>query len=95
MEINPQGLLQDNMYVLGTIHLQSFNGENWDIEVELKATDNTELPLIGDQSTVLTVFFLIFTVYFAMSFLGSDSRKQEVGKPGVHEEDEFLPGNHL
>lgn len=95
IEIDPQGLLQDNMYVLGTIHLQSFNGENWEIEVELKATDNTELPLIGDQSMVLTVFFLIFSLWFAMSYFGSDSRKPEDTAPEVHEEDEFLPGNHL
>ena len=53
LNIDPQGLLQDNMYVMGTVHLQSFNGESWTIDVELKAVQDDKLPLIGDQSFVL------------------------------------------
>ena len=40
IQIEPRGLLQENMYVLGTIHLESFNGEQWVIDVQLKATSN-------------------------------------------------------
>ncbi len=95
LEIEPQGLLQDNMYVLGTIHLQSFNGEIWVIDVELKATENDDLPFIGDQAFVLTLFFAIFAFWFAMAILSRDTNpKQRVEHVG-QEDDEFLPGNHL
>ncbi len=96
LNIDPQGLLQDNMYVMGSIHLQSFNGESWVVDVELKATDNDEIPLVGDQSFVLTLFFLIFSVWFATSLFARDStKKEEPTNTPNQEAEEFLPGNHL
>ena len=95
LNIDPQGLLQDNMYVMGTVHLQSFNGESWTIDVELKAVQDDRLPIIGDQSFVLTLFFLIFTVWFATSLFQHASTKKEPEQREYHEAEEFLPGDHL
>ena len=95
LNIDPQGLLQDNMYVMGTVHLQSFNGESWTIDVELKAVQDDRLPIIGDQSFVLTLFFLIFTVWFATSLFQHASAKKEPEQREFHEAEEFLPGDHL
>ena len=95
LNIDPQGLLQDNMYVMGTVHLKSFNGESWTIDVELKAVQDDKLPLIGDQSFVLTLFFLIFTVWFATSLFARTSTKKEHDQKEDYEVEEFLPGDHL
>ena len=95
LDILPQGLLQENMYVLGTVHLQSFNGENWMIDVELIASENNDLPFIGDQSFVLTLFFAIFAFWFAMAIFNSDNKPNQNNEHAVQEDDEFLPGNHL
>ena len=96
LEINPQGLLQENMFVLGTIHLQSFNGEEWDIQVELKAQSNDGNPLVGNQSLVLSIFFLLFAAWFASSLLSSKKTEvKESDKEGSYSVEEFLPGDHL
>jgi hypothetical protein len=96
LEINPQGLLQENMFVLGTIHLQSFNGEEWDIQVELKAQSNDGNPLVGNQSLVLSIFFLLFAAWFASSLLNSKKTEvKESDKEGSYSVEEFLPGDHL
>ena len=95
LNIDPQGLLQNNMYVMGTVHLQSFNGESWTIDVELKAVQDDQLPIIGNQSFVLTLFFLIFTVWFATSMFQHASTKKEPEQREYHEAEEFLPGDHL
>ena len=95
LNIDPQGLLQNNMYVMGTVHLQSFNGESWTIDVELKAVQDDQLPIIGNQSFVLTLFFLIFTVWFATSIFQHASTKKEPEQREYHEAEEFLPGDHL
>lgn len=95
LNIEPQGLLQDNMYVMGSVHLQSFNGESWTIDVELKAVQDNRLPIIGDQSFVLTLFFLIFSVWFATSLFARTSTKKEPEQIEHYETVEFLPGDHL
>ena len=95
LNIEPRGLLQDNMFVMGTVHLQSFNGESWTIDVELKAVEEERIPLIGDQSFVLTLFFLIFSVWFATSLFARTSSKKGPEQMGNHEAEEFLPGDHL
>lgn len=95
LNIDPQGLLQDNMYVMGTVRLQSFNGESWTIDVELQAVQEDRFPLIGDQSFVLTLFFLIFSVWFATSLFARKSAIQEPEQKESHEVEDFLPGDHL
>ena len=94
LNIDPQGLLQDNMYVLGTIHLQAFNGESWIIDVELKAVEDDKIPVVGNQSFVLTLFFLIFSVWFAASLFARESTKKEPEQKEYHEAVEFFPGDH-
>jgi hypothetical protein len=84
------------MFVLGTIHLQSFNGEEWDIQVELKAQSNDGNPLVGNQSLVLSIFFLLFAAWFASSLLSSKKTEvKESDKEGSYSVEEFLPGDHL
>ena len=80
---------------MGTVHLQSFNGESWTIDVELKAVQDDKLPLIGDQSFVLTLFFLIFSVWFATSLFARTSTKKEHEQEEDYAVEEFLPGDHL
>jgi hypothetical protein len=80
---------------MGTVHLYSFNGESWTIDVELKAVEDDKIPLIGDQSFVLTLFFLIFSVWFATSLFARTSTKKEPEQIEHHETVEFLPGDHL
>ena len=93
IQIEPRGLLQENMYVLGTIHLESFNGEQWVIDVQLKATSNDRSAFIGNQALVFSVFFLLFAGWFASSLFGK-KRVNHV-EQFDYSEDEFLPGNHL
>jgi len=95
LDIDPQGLLQNNMYVMGTVHLQSFNGEVWTIDVELRAVQDDGPPILGDQSFVLTLFFLIFSLWFASSFFARKPTKSEQERKVTQESDEFLPGDHL
>ena len=93
--IEPQGLLQENMYVLGSIHLEAFNGEHWIIDVELKATDQEGYGLIGNQAFVLMIFFILFAGWFATSLLGKKKPTDTIDESDNYSEDEFLPGNHL
>ena len=95
IQIEPQGLLQDNMYVLGTIHLQSFNGQEWDVDVELKAKNDNGNPLVGNQSSVLSTFFLLFSLWFAFSLFGNKSNTGKHVEQTDQSDDEFFPGNHL
>ncbi len=95
IEIEPQGLLQENMYVLGTIHLESFNGESWVIDVELKATSKEEIPFIGNQSFVFTTFFIIFAAWFGISLFGKKKKVEIDVEQPIYSDEEFLPGNHL
>ena len=95
LNIEPQGLLQENMYVMGTVHLESFNGESWEIKVELKATNKDQSSFIGNQSFVLTLFFMIFAVWFATSLFTRKSVKKDSTEIETQDDEEFLPGNHL
>ena len=95
IEIDPQGLLQENMFVLGTLHLQSFNGEQWDIEVELKAQSSDTNPLVGNQSLVLSIFFILFAAWFATSFFSKKSNVKQTEQEEDYSVEEFLPGDHL
>ncbi|MAR46458.1 MAG: hypothetical protein CMA41_01450 [Euryarchaeota archaeon] len=95
LEIEPQGLLQENMYVLGTIHLEAFNGEHWTIDVELKATSEDDLFLIGNQSFVFSTFFIVFAAWFATSLFGKKKKAEIDVEQQVYSDEEFLPGNHL
>ena len=95
IEIDPQGLLQENMYVLGTIHLQTFNGEQWDIEVELKAQSSNSNPLVGNQSLVLSIFFILFAAWFASSYFSKNSSVKQAEEGDDYSVDVFLPGDHL
>ena len=95
LQIEPNGLLQENMYVLGTIHVESFNGEIWEIGVELKATENDGFQFIGNQAFVLTTFFLLFAVWFAASVFSRGSKPKDELEDPVQSDEEFFPGNHL
>lgn len=95
IEIDPQGLLQENMFVLGTLHLQSFNGEQWDIEVELRAQSSDTNPLVGNQSLVLSIFFILFAAWFASSFFSKKRNVKQADQGENYSVEEFLPGDHL
>ena len=69
IEINPNGLLQPNMYVFGEILLTSFNGETWTIDIELQAESESRIPILGDQSSIIGAFFAVCSVWFAVTFL--------------------------
>ena len=83
------------MYVLGTIHLEAFNGEHWTIDVELKATSEDDLFLIGNQSFVFSTFFIVFAAWFATSLFGKKKKAEIDVEQQVYSDEEFLPGNHL
>jgi M6 family metalloprotease-like protein len=70
LEINPNGLLQPNMFVFGEVQLTSFNGEVWTIEIELQAESESAIPLLNNQSTIIGIFFAICTIWFAASYFG-------------------------
>lgn len=95
LNIDPQGLLQNNMYVMGTVHLQSFNGEVWTIDVELRAVQDDGPAILGDQSFVLTLFFLLFSLWFASSLFARKPTKSDQERKVTQVSDEFLPGDHL
>ena len=95
LQIEPQGLLQENMYVLGKIHLESFNGEHWEIDVELQAKSDNSNPIIGNQALVLSIFFVLFSGWFATSIMSRKPVKTTDVELSVQSTDEFLPGDHL
>jgi hypothetical protein len=78
LEINPNGLLQPNMFVFGEIQLTAFNGEMWTIELELQAESESKIPLLDDQSTIIGVFFVLCSLWFAASYLGESKKKPEI-----------------
>ena len=94
LQINPNGLLQENMFVLGSIHLESFNGEQWVIEVELKATDRGDLDVLGNQAFVLCIFFLVFAAWFAMSLVSKPKIVETQSGDQFESDEEFFPGSH-
>ena len=94
LQINPNGLLQENMFVLGTIHLESFNGEQWVIDVELKATDRGDLDVLGNQALVLCIFFLVFAAWFAMSLVSKEKIVETQSGDQLESVEEFFPGSH-
>ena len=77
LEINPNGLLQPNMFVFGEIQLTSFNGEVWTIELELQAESESKIPLLDDQSTIIGVFFVVCSLWFTASYL-SEMKKKDI-----------------
>ena len=83
------------MYVLGTIHIESFNGEKWDIEVELKATDGEGFQLLGNQAFVFTIFFIVLGAWFATSVFPKKRSSGNEHNEYVVDNHEFLPGDHL
>lgn len=78
LEINPNGLLQPNMFVFGEIQLTAFNGEMWTIELELQAESESKIPLLDDQSTIIGIFFVICSLWFAASYLGEAKKKPKI-----------------
>ena len=78
LEINPNGLLQPNMFVFGEIQLTAFNGEMWTIELELQAESESKIPLLDDQSTIIGIFFVLCSLWFAASYLGESRKKPEI-----------------
>lgn len=74
IEVNPNGLLQPNMFVFGEIQLTSFNGEVWTIELELQAKSESTFPLLDDQSSIIGLFFVVCSLWFAASYLGERKR---------------------
>ena len=82
------------MFVLGSIHLESFNGEQWVIEVELKATDRGDLDVLGNQAFVLCIFFLVFAAWFAMSLVSKPKIVETQSGDQFESDEEFFPGSH-
>ena len=94
LQIEPKGLLQENMYVLGKIHLESFNGEHWEIDVELQAKSENSIPIIGDQALVFSIFFFLFSGWFATSIVSRKPPETTDTELSIQSMDEFLPGDH-
>ena len=64
--------------VLGTVHLEAINGEHWEIDVELQAKAVQELNSnYWQSSTRFTIFFVLFSVWFATSIVSRKSTKKE------------------
>ena len=89
LEVNPNGLLQPNMFVFGEIQLTAFNGEVWTIELELQAESESTIPLLDDQSTIIGLFFAVCSVWFAASFLGEKKKKGIVEEIHSNEEIQY------
>ena len=89
LEVNPNGLLQPNMFVFGEIQLTAFNGEVWTIELELQAESESTFPLLDDQSTIIGLFFTVCSVWFAASFLGEKKKKGIVEEIHSNEEIQY------
>lgn len=77
LEINPNGLLQPNMFVFGEIQLTSFNGEVWTIELELQAESESTIPLLDNQATIIGIFFAICSIWFTASYFGDLKSKEK------------------
>ena len=93
LQIEPQGLLQENMFVLGTIHLEAMNGEYWEIDVELQAKSEHSNPIIGNQALVFSIFFFLFSGWFATSIVSRKPAKVTDAELSVQSVEEFLPGD--
>jgi len=93
LQIEPRGLLQENMFVLGTIHLEAINGEYWEIDVELQAKSEHSNPLIGNQALVFSIFFFLFSGWFATSIVSRKPAKVTDAELSVQSVEEFLPGD--
>ena len=78
LEINPNGLLQPNMFVFGEIQLTSFNGEVWTIKLELQAESKSRIPLLDDQSTIIGLFFVVCSLWFTASYLSEMKKKDTI-----------------
>ena len=94
LQIEPKGLLQENMYVLGKIYLESFNGEHWEFDVEIQAKSENSIPIIGDQALVFSIFFFLFSGWFATSIVSRKPPETTDTEFSVQSMDEFLPGDH-
>ena len=91
--IEPNGLLSNNMYVLGTLHLESFNGERWEVDVELKAMDDDNTPIIGNRANTLSLFFGLFALWFLASIFSNSSNQNDQEHDSDYSVDEFFPGS--
>ena len=89
LEVNPNGLLQPNMFVFGEIQLTAFNGEVWTIELELQAESESTIPLLDDQSTIIGLFFAVCSVWFAVSYLGEKKKKGIIEEIQSNEEIQY------
>ena len=89
LEVNPNGLLQPNMFVFGEIQLTAFNGEVWTIELELQAESESTIPLLDDQSTIIGLFFAVCSVWFAASYLGEKKKKGIIEEIHSNEEIQY------
>ena len=89
IEINPNGLLQPNMYVFGEVLLTSFNGETWTIDIELQAESESRIPILDDQSTIIGSFFAVCSVWFAVTFLAEKRSKNEKNETILEQETTF------
>mgnify|MGYP003324246213 CR=1 FL=1 len=89
IEINPNGLLQPNMFVFGEVKLTSFNGEMWTIDVELQADSESKIPILDDQSTIIGVFFAVCSVWFAITYLGDIRSKNVIEETILDQETTF------
>ena len=91
--IEPNGLLSNNMYVLGTLHLESFNGERWDVDVELKAMDDDDTPILGNRANTLSLFFGLFALWFLASIFSNSPVQNDQEHDSHYSVEEFFPGN--
>jgi len=89
IEINPNGLLQPNMYVFGEILLTSFNGETWTIDLELQAESESRIPILDDQSTIIGTFFAVCSFWFAVTFLAEIRSKNDKNEIILEQETTF------
>lgn len=89
IEINPNGLLQPNMFVFGEVQLTSFNGETWTIDVELQAESESSIPILDDQSAIIGTFFAVCSVWFALTYLGDLRTKDDKKETTLEQEEQF------
>ena len=89
LEVNPNGLLQPNMFVFGEIQLIAFNGEVWTVELELQAESESKIPILDDQSTIIGIFFSLCSLWFAASYLGDRKKTTMPEQVESIQEDQF------
>ena len=89
IEINPNGLLQPNMYVFGEVLLTSFNGETWTIDIELQAESESRIPILDNQSAIIGTFFAVCSVWFTVTFLAEIRSKNEKNETILEQETTF------